>query len=113
MGRGRQILQAGGVSLASPVPALSLKGHLQTDPSPSGCHRGAGKIDRSLIRNQQPLPVGLSEKQKAMRSPQGSTLPVSGSGSRRPHPRPQPHCGFLPAPVCLGRVPSPPESFSA
>lgn len=39
MGRGRQILQAGGVSLASPLPALSLKGHLQTDPSPSGCHR--------------------------------------------------------------------------
>ena len=48
------------------------------------------------------VPVRLSEKQKAVRSPQGSTPPVSRSRSGRTHPRPQPIM-----------APAPPQSVSA
>lgn len=74
-----------GVSLAS-HPVCEGPPPDRSDPkwvSPRG-----GKIDSSLMINQVPVPVGLSEKQKALRSPQGSTPPVSGSGEREAPPSP-------------------------
>ncbi|CAI9165788.1 unnamed protein product [Rangifer tarandus platyrhynchus] len=74
-----------GVSLA-PLPVCERPP--PDRPVPTWVSPRGGKTDGSLIISQAPAPVGLSEKQKALRSPQRSSPPVSGSGEREAPPSP-------------------------
>ena len=64
MGKGRQALQPGGVSLASPHPSPSLKGHLQTprwavDPGVEHSEPSAVRLPSPPMVADQP---GAAEK---------------------------------------------------
>ena len=95
-------------ALSSPCRGVSLASHSICEGPPPDrsvpkwVSPQGRKIDGSLMINQVPVAFGLSEKQKALRSPQGSTPPVSPTLARSPVAAPvggrrRPTC-----PICLG-----------